>query len=303
MIREAGRLAWKALWRFVAHDGPDRAAAVAYYALLSLLPFVIFVISVGVSVVGSFDAAYEGAIFVLSGVVVHLDQAALEELRTFAERAQRFQWPGILLLAWTSRRIFASLTSALEVVFEVPGRGFFHGNLVSLAMVLSTGVGLLATMALTTLLATSEGLLLRHTQGMGALAVHTLAGLLLAYVLPALIALSFFFIVYRTVPVRHVRTSHAAIGALIATVMWEAAKQGFAYYVRTLAHYAGFYGTLEAIIVLALWLELSISIVLYCGEVVALLVASAPRTPEDRRLERAALAATPPLANGPGTRP
>ena len=41
---------------------------------------------------------------------------------------------------------------------------------------------------------------------------------------------------------------------------------------RNLAHYAGVYGTLEGVIVLALWLELSVSIVLYCGEIVALLI-------------------------------
>lgn len=275
MIRKAGRLAWLALRRFVAHDGPDRAAAVAYYTLLSLLPFVIFVISVGVAIVGSFDTAYEGAMFVLSGVVVHLDAPALGELRAFAERAARFQWPGILLLAWTSRRIFASLFSALEVVFEAPGRGIFRGNLVSLAMVMLTGAGLLTTMALTAMLATAEGMLLFYAQGMGARAVQTVAGLLVTYALPALIAFSFFFVVFTAVPVRQVRATHAVIGALLATVLWEAAKQGFAYYVRNLVHYAGFYGTLEAVIVLALWLELSISIVLYCGEIVALLVADA----------------------------
>ena len=36
------RLAWRALIRFLDHNGPDRAAAVAYYTLLSLLPLLIF---------------------------------------------------------------------------------------------------------------------------------------------------------------------------------------------------------------------------------------------------------------------
>jgi len=276
VIRQAGRVAWGALRRFFDHNGPDRAAAVAYYTLLSLLPFVIFVISVGVAFVGSFDAAYEGTLFVLRGVVIHLDDQALASLRAFAARAARFQWPGILLLAWTSRRIFASLFSALETVFEAPGRDFFRGNLVSFAMVLVTGVGLLVSLALTTVLAAAEGLLLRHADSASARAVQTLAGLFLAYGLPALITMSFFFIVYRAVPLRHVRTAHAAAGALLATLLWEAAKLGFAYYVRNLAHYAGFYGTLEAVIVLALWLELSVSIILYCGEVVALLATPPP---------------------------
>jgi membrane protein len=271
VIRDAARLAWRALLRFLEHDGPDRAAAVAYYTLLSLLPFMIFVISLGVAFVGSFDTAFESGMFVLRGLVIHLDKPTLNALRAFAENAARFQWPGLLLLAWTSRRIFASLFSALEIVFEAPGRGFFRGNLVSFAMVLVSGVGMLVSLVLTTLMATAEGLALRYTNPLGVRAVQSLAGLLLAHALPVLIATTFFFIVYRAVPRRGVRTAHAAVGALIATVLWEAAKQGFAFYVRSLAHYAGFYGTLEAIIILALWLELSVSIILYSGEIVALL--------------------------------
>jgi uncharacterized BrkB/YihY/UPF0761 family membrane protein len=85
---------------------------------------------------------------------------------------------------------------------------------------------------------------------------------------------------------------------LIATVLWEGAKLAFAYYVRNLAHYAGFYGTLEAIIVLALWLELSVSIILYCGEIVALLAAGFLHA--DRPLPQATAASTPPLAGRPG---
>ena len=38
LIRRAGRVAWRAFLRFQDHNGPDRAAAVAYYTLLSLLP-------------------------------------------------------------------------------------------------------------------------------------------------------------------------------------------------------------------------------------------------------------------------
>ena len=60
-------------------------------------------------------------------------------------------------------------------------------------------------------------------------------------------------------------------------MLWELAKDGFAYYLRNLARVAGLYGTLEGVIVLAIWLELSVSIILYCGEIVALLI-GAPRT-------------------------
>jgi membrane protein len=270
VIAAACRVAWRAGSRFFDHNGPDRAAAVAYYTMLSLLPLFIFVISVGVAFLGSFDAAYQGTLFLMRGVVVQLDDETLRALREFVERAVRLQWPGILLLAWTSKRIFGSLFSALESVFEVKGRGFARGNLMAFTMVLVTGIGMLSTLALTMVMAAGEGLVLRL--GVMESALHTLNAFLLTQALPVLITLSFFFMVYRTVPHRVMRARHALAGALLATILWEAAKAGFAWYVRNLTHYAGLYGTLEGVIVLAVWLELSVSIILYCGEVVALLI-------------------------------
>lgn len=260
------RVLWQAGDRFFEHNGPDRAAAVSYYALLSLLPMLIFLISVGVAFLGSFEAAYEGTLVLMRGVVVPLDRRTLASLRDFVERATRFQWPGVLLLAWTSRRIFASLFSALERILGAPGRGFARHNLVTFGTVLVAGVALLLTMALIPVLAASEGLLLRFGAG------HPLAlgWRLVAEIGPPLVAFAFFFLIYRFVPRQVVSTPHAAVGALLATAMWEAAKRLFAYYLRNLARYAGVYGTLEGVVVLALWLEISASIILYCAEVVAL---------------------------------
>ena len=121
-LRATLRVAWRAFLRFQDHHGPDRAAAVAYYTLLSLVPLLIFLISLGMAVLGSFDAAFQGSMLLVRGVVIHLSPASVEALRTFVTQASRFHWPGLLLLAWTSRRIFASLFSALETVFGVPGR-------------------------------------------------------------------------------------------------------------------------------------------------------------------------------------
>jgi len=270
VIRRGARLAWRALNRFWDHNGPDRAAAVAYYTLLSLLPLLIFLISAAAQILGSFDAAYRATFAFFHGVIMHMDKESLSALRTFVERSVRFQWPGILLLAWTGRRTFASLFSALDSVFERPGRSFAKGNLVALAMVALAGLGVLATMAFSMALATTEGVLWRLAGSTGAHLFEGFAAFLWTVAFPAVVTFAFFFILYRFAPLS-VRTRDAVIGAAIATLLWEGAKAAFAYYVRSLAHYAGVYGALEGVIVLALWLELSVSIVLYGGEIVALL--------------------------------
>ena len=143
---------------------------------MSLLPMLIFLISLGVAVMGSFEKAYRGALFLISGVVVHLDQNTLDALAHVRGALAALPVPALLLLAWTSRRIFASLFSALERIFGVPGRSFARGNLMALGMVLVAGVGLLITMVFTMTIATAEGLVTRFIGPEQAGALHALLG-------------------------------------------------------------------------------------------------------------------------------
>jgi YihY family inner membrane protein len=194
----------------------------------------------------------------------------LNALRQFAEHASRFQAPSLLILAWTSKRVFASLLSALEGTFGHPGRGIAKGNLVALAMVLITGLGLLLTMLLGTLGATAEGFVRRWAPPNALPMFDGFAVFVIRTLVPFVITLAFLYILYRIAAPAGFTSRHAALGALFATLLWEGARAVFAWYLRNLARYAGLYGTLEGVIVLAIWVELSVSIVLYGGEVVAL---------------------------------
>jgi membrane protein len=275
VILRALRIIWRAVRRFDAHGGQDRAATVAYYTLLSLVPLLVFLISVTALVLGSFDSAYHATTLFFQGILDQVDESARANLRDFVRSALRFQLPGIILLAWTARRAFRTLISALEGVFGVRSRSFARGNLLALYLVFATGIALLATLSLTTALATVEGFILRLAPE-SAYYFSSLTALFLGRGLPILITLVFFFLLYRIVPRRVITTRFAVYGALLATVLWETARTGFAYYVRHLAHYAGLYGTLEAIVILALWLEVSASIILFCGEIVAELMGPPP---------------------------
>jgi membrane protein len=197
------------------------------------------------------------------------------------ERALKLQWPAILLFAWTSRGMFTSLLSALAAAFDSPGHGFAKGNLLALGMVAVLGLAQLATMLFATVVATTDGLLRRVAGTEGADMFSRFGSGFFTHVAPILVAVAFFFTLYRFVPGRAVPTREAAFGAVLATGLWEVAKAAFAYYVRHLAQIAGVFGALEGIIVLALWLELSVSILLYCAEVVALRTLPAPPASPD----------------------
>ena len=147
-------------------------------------------------------------------------------------------------------------------------------------MVMITGLALLVTMLMGMLGATAEGLVNRLADRQTASMFGGLAAFLLRTALPFAITIAFLYILYRTAAPDEFTSRHAAAGALLATLLWELARAGFAWYLRNLAHYAGLYGALEGIIVMAIWVELSVSIVLYGAEVVALVNPNGPAARE-----------------------
>jgi membrane protein len=88
---------------------------------------------------------------------------------------------------------------------------------------------------------------------------------------PASVSAIAFFLLYRLVPHRHVRGRHAAVGALIACLFFEAAKELFAIYVANVPGYNVLYGAFVAMPFFLMWIYLSWVVVLLGAEVTAAL--------------------------------
>lgn len=94
---------------------------------------------------------------------------------------------------------------------------------------------------------------------------------LLLEVVPYLMSMLAFFILYVVVPNIKVRSKHAFYGALLATVLFELSKRGFAFYVTHFPAYDTLYGTLALVPILFIWVYLCWLVVLLGAELTALL--------------------------------
>jgi len=65
------------------------------------------------------------------------------------------------------------------------------------------------------------------------------------------------FILYKLIPNTNVSWKSAAVGALLATVLWELGKFGFGFYVHFLAGYGKWYGNLGLIPLFMFWIYLT----------------------------------------------
>jgi membrane protein len=279
-VRRPGRdLSWKAFLQGLSsawsRNHLDAAAGnIAFYALLSIFPFLLFVVALGTVVVD--PATIERLVDSLARVA----PPAVAELLTARLRALggsnniRLLTFGAAAALWTASAAMQALASALDAVFDAPApRPYWLSRAIALAMVIVSAVFLvvatIATVALGPVLS-------RLPESLA-----TVVGWLRFPV--AMIAMGFVLaLLYAVLPNVRRRFRLVTPGSILAVLLWTAASAGFSYYVTRFSKYEVTYGALGGVIVLITWLWISANVVLLGAAVNALLEEPAERTRPER---------------------
>ncbi|RPJ41031.1 MAG: hypothetical protein EHM27_06930, partial [Deltaproteobacteria bacterium] len=115
------RAAWDIFWearRSFSRDGcMNLSAAIAFYSILSLIPFLFLLVWGASLILGSSDAAYLMAINFINQVIPKTGLLIFREVQAISQRAGVLGWVGLFSLLWTASVIFSSLEYAMGVVF------------------------------------------------------------------------------------------------------------------------------------------------------------------------------------------
>lgn len=262
---------WQA---FSEDDGATRAAAIGYYALISLFPITVLLALSLTALVGETMARYQvslitlrylPATFTLVDDIVGNVIANRGALSTLALGA----------LAWSGLQIFRVLERAINRAWGAPRRrGLWRTVSFSIAMIAVAGALTLLSVALTSLFEIAQA---RHLT----LPVLNLDPLdnpfvwgLVSALPPFALTMALFAFLYRFVPHR-VTLSWRDVwpGALFAALLWEGAKQLFAFYLAAFARQNMnlLYGSVGAVLALLTWLYVTGYIVLLGAEFCAVL--------------------------------
>ena len=286
-LRFQVRTAWDIFWearRSFSQDGClNLSAAIAFYSILSLIPFLFLLVAGASLILGSSDAAYLMAINFINQVIPKTGLLVFKEVQAVSRKADVLGWVGLFSMLWTASVIFSSLEYAMGVVFRAERRrSFVKSKLMAIAMVpASMAVFFLSLIvtAATRIMANFEIPLWGVNLGNA-----SFFEFIVAYLLPYLVLASGFTAVYKLVPNTAVALRHALAGGASCALLFEGAKHFFTWYIANYSQYGVVYGSLEAIVILVLWAFYSSGILLFCAEVV-----SAYRRRDTTLLEKAFL--------------
>lgn len=269
VLKHPGAFAVQTLKSFRANQGLLLAGAVAYYALLSIVPLTILTVIVLSHFIDQRELLQTLGHY-LEWLVPGQSRGIIEELATFLDHRDVMSWVLFVTMLFFSSLAFAAVENAMAVIFHhrvpIRRRHFLVSAVIPYCYILSLGLGLL----LVTLVA--GGL-----QAMGKEQVEFLgrewslvgvSGILL-YLLGVAGEIFVLASVYLVMPVGRPTLLHALIGAIAATILWELTRHALVWYLATLSQISTVYGSLTTAIVVLLSFELLATLLLLGAQVIA----------------------------------
>ena len=269
LARQAGAFAWRTLKAFRANQGLLLAGAVAYYALLSLIPLLILLLVALTHFVGEGEVLEATARY-LDWLVPGQGSTLTAEFERFLQHREVMGWVLFGTMVFFSSLGFTVLENAMSVIFvhrvAIRRRHFAVSALLPYFYILMLGAGmLLVTLAAGSLEAMGDRSVqfLGRTWGLGGL-----SGVLL-YLLGVAGEVFIISSIYMVMPVGRLKWRHALVGGATAALLWELTRHFLLWYFATLSRVGEVYGSLTTAIVVLLSLELAATLLLLGAQVIA----------------------------------
>lgn len=247
---------WLAARRLYVEQYTYRASALAFMSLLAVVPSVTVILSI-IAVFPLFARfSHLAQTYIFTNFIPESSQQVQIYFENFINQATRLPTFGIIFLVFTVFSLILMVEHTLNSIWEAPKRTaklttMFIYWLVLLLMPVLLGLSLFISSFVFSLswfagLANKIGLMKPLLIG-----------------LPLVINTFMFSALYTVVPNSNVRISDGLMGGLVASLLFEAAKKGFGFYIKNFPSYELIYGTLATIPIFLIWVYISWLVILY----------------------------------------
>jgi YihY family inner membrane protein len=254
---------------FRANQGLLLAGAVAYYALLSIVPFLMLVVVVLSHFID------EARLLVtlrryLELLVPGQSPAIVAEVAHFLGERDLITWVLGATMVFFSSFAFTVLENAMSVIFvhrvAVRRRHFMVSALLPYCYILALGFGI---MIVTLVAGTLQVIGTESVDLFGYnWSLHGVSGALL-YLLGLTGEILVLTSIYLVMPAGRLSLSHALVGGVTAALLWEIARHVLVWYFSTLSKVNLVYGSMSTAIVVMFSLEIAAALLLFGAQVIA----------------------------------
>jgi YihY family inner membrane protein len=269
VLAHPGAFIWQSLKGFRANQGLLLAGAVAYYALLSIVPLLVLAV---IALSQFIDQAelLETIDHYLSWLIPGQSKAIVAELSNFLLHRDVTGWLLLVTMLFFSSLAFTVLENAMSVIFHHRvvdrGRHFLVSALLPYCYIFVLGVGLLLVTVV------SGGLQVLGQESINLFgrewSLGGFSGLLL-YLVGLAGEICLLTSIYMVMPVGNLSLRHALIGGVTAALLWEITRHVLVWYFATLSQVNVVYGSLTTAIVALLSLEIAATLLLFGAQVIS----------------------------------
>jgi membrane protein len=252
-------VAWgKLLWQRIDQDNMTTLAGnLAYVSLLSLVPFIAVVFALFAAFPMFSDVSVQLRHFIFSNFIPATGDIIQRYIEQFVANSSKMTAVGACGLIVTALLLMNAVDSALNTIWRSTR---IRPKIYSFAvywMILTLG----PLLAGASLAISSYLLSLRWATGFNSVIDEVLR------IFPLLLSWLSFWLLYSIVPTTRVPVRDALIGSLVAALLFELGKKGFALYITMFPSYQLIYGVLAVIPILFVWVYWTWCIVLLGAEI------------------------------------
>jgi membrane protein len=231
------------------------ASALSFSSVLALVPLLTVVFS-ALSLFPIFEAWSESIqTFIYSNFVPQLGDQIQNYIQDFSANAGQLTFWGLIFLVVTSLTLLATIEDAFNEIWHVKnGRPLAQRILVYWTMLTLGPILIAVSLSLSSYLLSIS--ILQEQEVVRSLGAQLLRAL------PFVLEMLAFVLFYYSVPNCDVKFKHALLGGMVAALLFELSKYGFAQYLVHFNSYQRIYGALAILPVFLVWIYLSWLVVL-----------------------------------------
>jgi membrane protein len=257
-----GRRSWwgvlkRTVREFMEDNLTDWAAALTYYAVLSIFPGLLVLVSVlGLLGQSAIQPLIDNMRTIAPGSVGDILEAGARDLTEAQGAAGVLAIVGLVGALWSASGYVGAFMRASNAIYDVPeGRPIWKTLPIRLGVTIAVGV-MLAASALIVVFTGELADLVGNALGAGSVLV-TAWDIAKWPVLVVLVSLVFAILYWASPNAKLAGFRWISPGGLLAVVVWIIASAGFAFYVANFGSYNKTYGTLGGVIIFFIWLWIS----------------------------------------------